>query len=90
MLHERREAIALLLEYGADPNISDVSGNNSFHIAASDRFDCLELLLKLTDPIAGINTRNYAGNELKYVSGFTTTLIELLRYRFHFMNLVQE
>lgn len=67
-MHKRGEAVALLLNHGADPNFTDSDGNNAFHMAARGRFECLKLLLKLDDKAAQISARNYSGYNLSLAS----------------------
>ncbi len=47
VLERRTKAVALLLQFGADPNLIDFNGNTAFHIAAMDKrsTDSLRVLL---------------------------------------------
>ena len=65
VVKNQTEAVALLLQNGADPNTPDVNGNTTIHLAATDShlIDCLQLLLHSHKgfKISKLNERNYAG-----------------------------
>ena len=69
VVKNQTEAIAMLLQHGADSNKQDIDGNTPVHIAASDDHlvDCLQLLLNQRGPAGALklDERNYDGNYLK-------------------------
>ena len=65
VMKNNKEAVALLLENGADPYLKDSEGNSPFHLAAQGKFDCLQLLLfhpnQKSSCSSKLNARNYQG-----------------------------
>lgn len=67
VLERRTKAAALLLQFGADPNLIDFNGNTAVHIAAIDKHstDSLRVLLANkydTSKRVDIYSKNFKGN----------------------------